>query len=302
MSLMPRIIVYSKVTRPPACLVKLRKRIHEFGQRVALLERDQLGSELLHRGVQRDREPELLGALRELEDPRNDPHRRHRDLRRAPSPNPWFRIVRVGCRAFRLASGSPIPMKTTFEIGPYSCSSAQRAAPPELGRDLAGGELPAEPAPPGRAEGASHRAPGLRRDAEREPVRGGDQHRLDELSVARGFQRCFAVPSADRDTVSASGNSSRKAAASASRSVGRQVGHAIKRLDPRLVHPSTHLPRPVPGLTARPEMPGERLVHGVGFQREEVGKGFRGVHRGRVRGLPGGNAEGSVSIGRGAVA
>ena len=39
-------------------------------------------------------------------------------MRRAPTPYPWFRMVRDGWTDFRLARGSPIPMYTMLVMAP----------------------------------------------------------------------------------------------------------------------------------------------------------------------------------------
>ena len=79
-----------------------------------------------------------------------------------------------------MASGSPMPMKTTL---PTRASLACWARD-HLLDDLAGGQVPLEAGLAGGAERAAHGAAGLGRHADRGPGRVAHQHGLDRGAVA----------------------------------------------------------------------------------------------------------------------
>ena len=82
-----------------------------------------------------------------------------------------------------------MPIITTLEMTRSPAGRPRRCAQevlgePELGDDLAGGEVAAEALVAGRAEAAADGAAGLRRDAQRAAVVLGNEHGLDRVAVA----------------------------------------------------------------------------------------------------------------------
>ena len=65
----------------------------------------------------------------------------------------------------------------------WSSSAGRRREDADLTGDFARGQIPDEPHLPGQAEAARHRAPDLRRDAERHRRRVRDEHRLDAPAI-----------------------------------------------------------------------------------------------------------------------
>ena len=165
--------------RHPAA--ELRQRLDHVGQRVFLFDRHQLMPQLGRRRMQRQGEPELLGALSELGEARQDPDGGHGDV-----PGSDAEPVRMVEDCERRVHGVPVEERLAHshedDVGGHRAGVAQDQLAYLTG-DLARPQVAPETHPTRGTEHAPQRAPDLRRDAQRAALSLGDQHRLDGLAV-----------------------------------------------------------------------------------------------------------------------
>ena len=190
-------------------------------------------------------------------------------MRRAPIPYPAFRMVRAG--EDRLAVGERFPHSHEHDVcdgtAPVPGGPAHRGA--VLAGDLGRCQLAAEARPAGGAEAALERAAGLRRDAERETMPGGDQDALDDFAPVQRPQMLDGAVAGLRDgvdggLVEAEGIPQRVAFAE------RQVGHVAEGVGVTAENPLFDLAGAVAGLPAPAEVRRQRLAQLARCHPQEV--------------------------------
>ncbi len=167
-----------------AGVMRLARRDH-VGERVALVDRHQLGAERLVGGVERQREPDRHRVRGQALDPGDPADRRDRGAA-MPDPDvgqPLARREHVVEVHHRLAH----PHEHRVIRAPPALEPAEVQ---RLVEDLGRGEVAAEAHLPGGAERAGQRAAGLRGQADRPaPVAVAHQYRFDRPAVAGAEQR-----------------------------------------------------------------------------------------------------------------
>ena len=165
---------------------------HHRRQADRLVDRHQPGPQVVVGRVQRHGQVVAGGEVGQPVDRRRQPDGRDRDPPLGDSQAVGSRATsRAGSSRSRFASGSPIPITTTW-LSRSSAGSSGRQ-PQQLLDDLTGGEVADHAVDAAGAEHAAHRTAHLRADADRPPRAVPQQDAFDPLAVGQLQEQLFGA-------------------------------------------------------------------------------------------------------------
>ncbi len=255
-----------------------RSRARSSADRDAAHAGHQAVSGLLHGGVERDGEGELLGFLGEARDARDDPAGGDGEVPSADAESGLGRVQEAERAEGGVVVRERLPLAHGHGVGDPRAEVLAHEA--HLVDHLAGAEVAREPRLPGRAERASHRASCLRRVADGEAVAFGQTHGLDRDAVGELRPGTCACRRTDRgrSMSSARGSASATGELDAQSAAGRSVISSYD-ADAAVVQPGRELGGAVARLA---EFGGQQLSRPACVQRLDPRGVARGAGQGRL--------------------
>ena len=162
--------------------------VDQIAQRVLAIDRHDLAALLLSRRVKRDREVRHQRLGRQPFDARYETNRRQRHAPRMHR-EPLLIGDHSQCFHRRVVVVEWLTHAHQDDVEGRTGEAGGVREHADLTDDLAGGKIPHEPHLAGQAERAAHRAPDLRRDAERLRGRVGNVDRFDVAAVGELQQK-----------------------------------------------------------------------------------------------------------------
>ena len=211
---------------------------------------------------------ELLRTIRQLHDPRHNADGRYGD---PPSTDTVTLVQDREGRVDRLPIGERFTHAHVHDVRDGSVVVLLRPATggTVLAGNLTGAEVAIEAAPSCGTKGTPHGTTHLRRDTQRQPTLGRDQHRLHKLAVREAPQMLDRPVLAPLDRV-CHGFIDTKYLDQRRTLRGRKIRHLVDRVRESLVNPFLYLTRAISRLTTGCEMLFERLVEHVGCERQQI--------------------------------
>ena len=285
-SFTPSIITYSRLTRRPVLRGESPARVDDRCHRPLAVDRHELVTELIGRGVEADGEVHLRQLLDHAVDAGHDARGAHRDPTRTDAEA--LRVVEQSHRrehpvgvvqwlahphehdVIRPAPPARPPVRAQGVPG--------RAMPVQhLVDDLPRRELAGEPRLPGGAERAVHGASGLRRDADGRalshpsPRRVAHEDRFHPLPVVQLVNRLGREPGICGEDVARLDGAEPKRGGQGGAHGDREIGQRLEAADVAAMHAGQDLVDPVRGLAAGGEPRGERLRFDLADRRQRAG-------------------------------